>query len=172
MDLAKNHDMLDQIHLDKKWFCLTWEKERYLLLPEEKNPKHCIKHKSHIRKVMFLCAIVCPRFNPSANFWWDSKLGIWPIGDWELAKCKSKNRLRGTLVWKNKAVTKEVYRELLISKFLLAIIEKWPQAGRLSRNIYIQQDSAKSHIGEDNKEFNDALAEQDINVELCTQAAN
>ena len=121
---------------------------------------------------MFLCAIVHPRFNPSVNSWWDGKLVIWPIGDWELAKCKSKNRPRGTLVWKNKAVTKEVYRELLISKLLLAIIEKWPWTDRLSRKIYIQQDGAKSHIGEDDKEFNDALAEQDINAELYTQVAN
>ena len=38
--------------------------------------------------------------------------------------------------------------------------------------MYIQQDSAKSHIGEDNKEFKYALAEQDINAELYTQVAN
>ena len=131
VDLTKYHDMLDWIHLDEKWFFLTWEKERSLFLPEEKNPKHCIKLKSHITKVMFLCAVVCPRFNPSANSWWDGKLGIWPIGDWEPAKHKSKNRLRGTLLWKNKAVTKEVYRELLISKLLPAIIEKWPKTDRL-----------------------------------------
>ena len=94
----------------------------------------------------------------------------WGYG--QLVKCKSKNRPRGTLVWKNKVVTKEVYRELHISKLLPAIIEKWPWTHRLSRKIYIQQDGAKSHIGEDNKEFKDALAEQDINVELYTQAAN
>ena len=35
----------------------------------------------------------------------------------------------------------------------------------------MHQDSAKSHIGEDDKEFNDALTEQDINMELYTQAA-
>ena len=39
------------------------------------------------------------------------------------------------------------------------------------KKIYIQ-DSAKSHIGEDDNEFNDALAERDINVELYTQVAN
>ena len=121
VDPTKYHDMLDWIHLDKMWFFLTQKKERYLLLPEEKNPKCCIKHKSHITKVMFLCAVACPRFNPSANSWWDRKLGIWSIGDWEPAKQKSKNRLRGTPVWKNKVVTKEVYRELLISKLLLVI---------------------------------------------------
>ena len=110
VDLTKYHEMLD---LDEVF--LTQEKGRYLLLPEEENPKCCIRHKSHIAKVMFLCAIVCPRFNPSVNSWWDGKLRIWPIGDWELAKHKSQNRPRGTLVWKNKVVMKEVYRELLIS---------------------------------------------------------
>ena len=69
-------------------------------------------------------------------------------------------------------MTKEVNRELLISKLLLAIIEKWPWTGRLSRKMYIQQDSARSHIGEDDKEFNDSLAEQDINAKLYTQVAN
>ena len=51
-------------------------------------------------------------------------------------------------------------------------MEKWPWTDRLSRKKYIQQDSAKSHICEDDNEFNDALAEQDINAELYTQVAN
>ena len=171
VDPPKYCDMLDRIHLDEKWF-FSPRRRRSLLLLEEKNPKRCIKHKSHITKVMFLCAIVCPRFNPSVNSWWDGKLEIWPIGDWEPGKCKSKIRLRGALVWKNKAVTKEVYREVLISKLLPAIIEKWPWTDRLSRKIYVQQDSAKSHMCEDNNEINNALAEQDINVELYTQVVN
>ena len=91
VDLTKYHDMPDQIHLDKMWFFLTQKKERYLLLLEEKNPK--MLHQTQIphNKVVFLCAVAHPRFNPSANSWWDRKLGKWPIGDWEPAKCKSKN---------------------------------------------------------------------------------
>ena len=76
------------------------------------------------------------------------------------------------LVWKNKAVTEEVYREVLISKLSLAIMEKWPQTDRLSRKIFLQQDSLKSHICEHDNKFNDALAEQDINAELYTQVVN
>ena len=121
---------------------------------------------------MFLCAIVHPRSNPCANSWWDGKLGIWPIGDWEPAKRGSKNRPRGTLVWKNKAVTKEVYHELVISKLLPAIVDKWPQMDHLSRKIWIQQDSAKSHISADDNEFKEALNAQEINAELYTQAVN
>ena len=75
-------------------------------------------------------------------------------------------------MWKNEGVTKEVYQELLISKLLLAIMEKWPWTDRLSRKKFIQQDGAKSHICEDANEFNNALTEQDTNVELYTQVAN
>ena len=97
-DLTKYQDMHDQIHVDEKWFFLTQEKERYLLHQYRKNLRHCVKHKSRITKVMFLCAVVRPCFNPCSNSWWDGKLGIWPIGDWEPAKQKSKNRPKGTLV--------------------------------------------------------------------------
>ena len=121
---------------------------------------------------MFLCTAVRPHFNPSVNSWWDGKLGIWPIGDWEPAKQKSKNRPKGTLVWKNKMVTKEVYRELLISKLILAILENWPRRDRMSRTIYIQQDSVKNHIHEDDEQFNITLMEQDINAKLYMQTPN
>ena len=80
-DPMKFLDMMDHIHVDEKWIFLSWQKKRYLLLLEEKNPKQCVKTKSHITKVMFLCAIAHPHFNPSANSWWDGKLGIWPIRD-------------------------------------------------------------------------------------------
>ena len=95
--------------------------------------------------------------------------GSWGFGvieDWEPAKQKSKNRPKGTLVWKNKMVTKEVYQELLISKLIPAILENWPRGDRMSRTIFIQQDGAKSHIQEDDEEFNNALMEQDIDAKL------
>ena len=121
---------------------------------------------------MFLCAVARLHFNPSANSWWDGKLGIWPIGDWEPAKRGSKNRPKGMLVWKNKMVTNDVYRDLLINQLILAILEKWPRRDRMSRTIYIQQDGAKNHIHEDDEEFNNALREQDIDAKLYTQTPN
>ena len=121
---------------------------------------------------MFLCAVARPCSNPCSNSWWDSKLGIWPIGDWELAKQKSKNRPKGTLVWKNKIVTKEVYHDLLLSKLIPSILEKWPRRDMFSRKIFIQQDRAKNHISCDNKLFNDALVDNGINATLYTQAVN
>ena len=90
-DPTKFLDMMDHIHVDEKWFFLSQQKERYLLLPEEKNPKRCVKSKSHITKVMYLYAAAHHCFNSSTNSWWDGKLGIWPIGDWEPAKKASEN---------------------------------------------------------------------------------
>ena len=95
---TKYQDMHDWIHLDEKCSFLMQEKESYLLLSKEKNPKWCIKYKLHITKVMLLCAVARPQYNPCAKSWWDGKLGIWPIGDWERAKWKSKNSRKGTLV--------------------------------------------------------------------------
>ena len=69
-------------------------------------------------------------------------------------------------------VTKEVYWELLISKLILAILENWPRMDRMSRTIFIQQDSAKNHIHEDDEEFNNALMEQDIDTKLYMQTPN
>ena len=75
-------------------------------------------------------------------------------------------------MWKNKPVTKEDYCELLISKLLLAIAEKWPWTDRLSRKIWIQQDGAKCHNNTDDNEFKEALQDQEINADLYTQAVN
>ena len=69
-------------------------------------------------------------------------------------------------------VTKEVYRDLLISKLIPAILEKWPSRDRMSRRLFIQQDGTKNHIHEDDKEFNDALMEQNIDAVLYMQTLN
>ena len=75
-------------------------------------------------------------------------------------------------MWKNKPVTKEVYPELLKSKLLPVIVERWPWTDRLARKIWIQQDGAKIHISADDNEFKEALQDQEINAGLYTQAAN
>ena len=92
--------------------------------------------------------------------------------DWEPTKQGLKNRPKGMLVWKNKMVTKDVYRDLLINQLIPAILEKWLRRDRMSRTIYIQQDGAKNHIHEDDKEFNNTLMEQDIDAKLYMQTLN
>ena len=69
-------------------------------------------------------------------------------------------------------VTKEVYRDLLISKLIPTILEKWLSRDRMSRKLFIQQDGAKIHIHEDDKEFNNTLKEQNIYAVLYMQTPN
>ena len=49
---------------------------------------------------------------------------------------------------------------------------KWPSRDRMSRRIFIQQDGAKNHIHEDDKEFNDTLMELIIDAVLYMQTPN
>ena len=91
-DPSKYQDMHDCIHLDEKWFFLTREKELYLLLSDEKNPKHCIKHKSHITKVMFLCAVARPHFNHLQNL---GGTGSWGFGRLGIGNLQNGNQRTG-----------------------------------------------------------------------------
>ena len=42
----------------------------------------------------------------------------------------------------------------------------------MSRKLFLQEDGAKNHICEDDKEFDDALMEQNINAVLYMQTLN
>ena len=72
-------------------------------------------------------------------------------------------------VWKNQCITRDVYREYFIQKFLPVAKEKWPtHNGR----IRLQQDGAKSHILEDDVEFKEVVAEIGLNLTMFTQLPN
>ena len=103
------------------------------------------------------------------NAWFDRMIGIRPIGKWEPAKWSSKKHAKGTPVWKNQCITRDVYREYLIQKFLPAVKERWPtHNGR----IWLQQDGAKTHNLEDDVEFNEAVDEIGLNLTVFTQSPN
>ena len=46
------------------------------------------------------------------------------------------------------------------------------EEGQAVKKIFIQQDRAKTHIHEDDKDFKNALMEQSINTKLYMQVAN
>ena len=169
-------DMLDLVHIDEKWFYLSQDGKRFVLADDEENPHRTVKHKSHITKVMFLCAVARPRFIPHLNKWWDGKIGIWPIGEWVPAKRDSANRPKGTPVWKNTSITRDVYRSLLVETVLPGIMERWPVEDRKERVIRIQQDGAKSHISERDPEFleflKDLKNDGQLDATLYTQSPN
>ena len=163
---SKFENMEDLIHVDEKWFYLTKDGQRFIIAADEEEPYRHVQHKSFLTKIMFLCAVARPRYDTNKNAWFDRKIGIWPIGKWEPAKRSSKKRAKGTPVWKNQLINRDVYHEYLIQKLLPAVKEKWP---RNNTRIRLQQDGAKSHILEDNVEFKEAVQQIGLNLTVFTQ---
>ena len=166
---SKFENMEDLIHINKKSFYLTKDGQRYIIAADEAEPYRHVQHKSFLTKIMFLCAVATPRYDTNKNAWFDGKIGIWPIGKWEPAKWSSKKHAKGILVWKNQCITRDVYHEYLIQKFLPAVKERWPtNNGR----IRLQQGGAKSHILEDDVEFKEAVDKIGLNLTVYTQSPN
>jgi hypothetical protein len=54
----------NQVHVGEKWFYLVQDHSQYYLTANEAPPPmKTVQHKSHITKVMFLCALARPRYN-------------------------------------------------------------------------------------------------------------
>jgi hypothetical protein len=175
-DTVKYRDQMDRVHVDEKWFFLCYNGRKYILVSDEEDPYRHVKHKSHITKVMFLCAQARPRHVAATNSHWDGKIGIWPVGEWIPAKRSSVNRPAGTLVWENHTVDNTKYREILLDNVLPAILAKWP-AAELERpgfRIGIQQDGAKAHIHPQEEHWLYALDMCGVlgKIYLYTQPAN
>ena len=161
--------MEDLIHIDEKWFYLTKDGQCFVIAADEAEPYRHVQHNSLLMKIMFLCAVARPRYDMNKNAWFDGKIGIWPIGKWQPAKQTSKKHAKGTPVWKNQSIMQDVFREYLIQKLLPAIKHKWPtNNGR----IWLQQDGAKSHILDDNKEFKEAVDDIGLMLTVYTQSPN
>ena len=161
--------MEDLIHIDEKWFYLTKDGQSFIIVVDEEEPYRHVQHKSFLTKIMFLCAVARPRYDTRRIAWFDGKIGIWPIGKWEPAKRSLKKHAKGMPVWKNQCITRDVYREYLIEKFLPVVKEKWPTC---NARIRLQQDGAKSHILEDDVEFKEAVEEIGLNLTMFTQSPN
>ena len=166
---SKLESMEDLIHIDEKWFYLTKDGQRFIIVADEAEPYRHVQHKSFLTKIMFLCAVARPRYDTNKNAWFDGKIGIWPIRKWELAKRSLKKCTKGMPVWKNECIMLDVYWEYLIQKLLPAIKQKWPtNNGR----IWLQQDGAKSHILDDNKKFKEVVDKIGLNLTMYTQLPN
>ena len=92
---SKFKNMEDLIHIDEKWFYLTKDGQCFIIAADKEEPYRHVQHKSFLMKIMFLCAVARPRYNMNKNTWSDGKIGIWPIGKWELVKRSSKKRAKG-----------------------------------------------------------------------------
>lgn len=130
IERALFHSMMNVIHVDKKWFYLTRNTQKYYLLNGEQEPHRTTKSKRFVQKVMFLTAVARPQWDHSRNQRFDGKLGIWPFVKQEPAKNNSRNRPAGTLVTKNiDSINSEIYRKFLTQKVLRLIAEKFSRYG-------------------------------------------
>jgi hypothetical protein len=91
----------NEVHVDEKWFFLVQDGGRYYLTADEA-PRHTIsvQHKSHITKVMFLCALARPRYNNTTRQWFDGLIGIYPVGEFNMYKRGSRYHARGDTISK------------------------------------------------------------------------
>jgi hypothetical protein len=164
-------EMDNIVHIDEKWFDMTRVKNTYYLLPEETDPVRTVKNKNNIGKVMFLTAVAKPRYGANGDEIFDGKIGTWAFVKEVAALKKSKNRPKGTLELKTVIVNREVMREYMCKKLIPAIQDKWPDED-LRRTIFIQQDNAKPHILSDDADFQEAVAQSDLNIQLVQQPPN
>ena len=52
--------MEDLIHIDKKWFYLMKDGQRFIIAVDEAEPYRHVQHKSFLTKIMFLCVVTRP----------------------------------------------------------------------------------------------------------------
>lgn len=114
------------VHVDEKWFRIMKDHQSFYLAPDENTPHRTAKSKNFITKIMFLCAVARPRYNPTTRLYFDGKIGIWPFVRMEAAQRSSKNRPSGTMEMKAVKVTREVYSSFLVNKVFPAIRAKFP----------------------------------------------
>jgi hypothetical protein len=141
-----NFDPL-RIHVDEKWFSVTRDCKLSWHDPNQPYDPETTQHKSHIPKIMFLCAIGVPQdytVNGQVRRF-DGKIGIWPITEKRLAIRDSVNRPAGTELTEAVTVTAERYFELMKTKVLPAVRKK--MAWAKDKRIVIQHDGARPHTG-------------------------
>ena len=165
-------DNLDCVHVDEKWFNIKQVSKKYYLGPNEPEPERSTRHKSHITKVMFLCAVARPRTDPETGEYFDGKIGIWPFVRMAEAKITTRNRPAGTMEMKNLSVDKDVYIDYFVNEVIPAIEEKWP-AGYRNRPVYIQHDNARAHSGvnETNHDIREAINGSELDIQFKMQPA-
>jgi hypothetical protein len=133
----------------RQWLYLVQDGGRYYLVltaDEVPPPTISVQHKSHITKVMFLCAVARPRYNNTTRQWFDGLFfGIYPVGEFDLYKRGSRYHARGEIKWTNfGALDREEYQRMMVNLVLPDIKRKMPINNK--NIIVLQQDGAKAHL--------------------------
>ncbi|XP_074277059.1 uncharacterized protein LOC141600713 [Silene latifolia] len=116
-----------------------------------------------------MAAVSRPMYDGNGTLVFDGKIGIFPFTFQERAKRNSKNRVEGTFETKSiPSITKQVVKEMLISKIFPATKSKWPAS--VSKNISIQQDNA--HIKCTDHDFLNGATIDGFSISLSQQPPN
>ena len=79
------------------------------------DPHRTCKSKKFICKVMFMCAVCRPMYNPDGSLLFDGKIGIFPFTQQVPAQRNSKNRPAGTMQTKPlESITQAVIKDCLV----------------------------------------------------------
>jgi hypothetical protein len=104
------YNQYNKIHINEKWFWQPKGNKQVYLAADKKVLQHVTRHKSHVLKAMFLCAIGRPwktqrqqgEYNDAKlilddhdDWYWDGKVGCYPIVDIHLTCCRSVNQEAG-----------------------------------------------------------------------------
>jgi hypothetical protein len=138
----------NKVHIDEKWFFLSKDEKKYILVDGEEPPEQTVEHKKYMDKVMFLCAIARPRWDPTKRCMWDGKIGMWPIGDFGKAQRTSVNRPASARVWHNANVDFSRFRMMIIDDVIQPSLQALWLAGEWNDpnfTIIVQQDGSGSH---------------------------
>jgi hypothetical protein len=167
----KYKTMYNEVHVDEKWFYLVRDGGRYYLAADEDPPDAiAVRHKSHITKVMFLCALGRPQYNHTTRQWFTGMIGIYPVGELDMYVRRTSIHRPGDIRWENQNMDRDMYREMLCDLVLPDIRNKMP----INNGIILQQDGAGSHLPLDDPVFKARVAElfgDESAVKLYTQPA-
>jgi hypothetical protein len=132
------------IHIDEKWFMLQNTKRRLRIIDGQDPGDETVQHKSHIPKIMFLCAVGVPQQKPNGQ-WFDGKIGIWEVAKMEPAKNNSRLRPKGTPVLTPVNMTAGVYQHFIAGQGKVIDAIKTKMDWMRGEKIIVQHDGAKPH---------------------------
>ncbi|XP_074373926.1 uncharacterized protein LOC141714297 [Apium graveolens] len=166
------YPMYNIIHIDEKWFYLSKKSQRVYPERNEKGKYSAAKSSKFVPKVMFTAVVARQRFNTENECTFDGKIGIFPFTYQEPAKRVSKYRAKGTVITKIvESVGKKETRNMLINDIIPAIMQKWP-ASEGYKTIYIQQDNARTHICQEDPQWQQVYQQGDFTFILVQQPPN
>jgi hypothetical protein len=170
----------DTIYLDEKWFYECPVKRRFYLCDDEEPPQQFRRSKSHLTKVMFISALARPwktadptavetvEVSDATNWYFDGKIGVFPLVDYREQKRTTAVRERGELYPVCLSLTGHIYNEYIVNVILPVIALKCPPEMKQKR-IKLIHDNATPHSKINMDEFNAKCIELGINVSINFQ---